>query len=103
MRDLLECRLVVRHWERRIGPESLKLAQLHTNHLLKDKCSRLFQTSIQIHGRQEGLEGVHLEGGFVAATTHFFAAAQAQILSNLQFFGREYQVFLTDKVSAQLG
>jgi hypothetical protein len=56
---------------------------------------------VEIHGRQNGLQRVDLEGSLVAAATHFLAAAEFEVAADFQFFGSEDQMLFADKVGPQ--
>src|SRR5581483_2879476 len=85
------------------GGSSGNFVELGSENGLENELTRCVHTAIEIKGGQNGFQGVHEQGGFVAAPAFFFSPAEAKKASEIELLRHLDEVALADQVGAQLG
>ena len=85
---------------RRLGGDFI---ELRSEDFLEDEFAGDFEAGVEVEGGENGFQSVHQEGGFVATTTFFLAAAEPEEASEIEFLGDLDEMTLADQVGANLG
>ena len=83
-------------------PDEIKLSSSGRTMCCRINGRETSRPASKIHRAEHGFQRVHQERGLVAAPAFFFAAAQAQVLAQIELLGDMDQMVLADQVRPQL-